>query len=111
MALSLALLLVLLLAALDFGRAFFGYVALVNAAREGARSGVMTGDPATIESAARQELQGNGLNPALLTVAYQWGTSGGALVVNLSYRFDLIVTAFLPFTNLTLRASATMMRP
>ena len=110
--LSLGLLLVLLLAALDFGRAFFGYIALVNAAREGARSGVMAQNPAMIDPAVGQELQGNTLiNMAQLTIAHTWGGSGYPLVVNLTYHFDLIVTSFLPFSSLTLRTSATMLIP
>jgi hypothetical protein len=110
--LSLGLVLLLLLSALDFGRAFFGYIALVNAAREGARAGVMSQNPAMISSAVSQELQGNSLiNLSLLTTTYTWGGSGQPLVVNLSYRFDLIVTSFLPFSSLTLRTSATMAIP
>ena len=111
LALSVGLLLILLLAALDFGRAFFGYIAVVNAAREGARSGVMNYSPTAIEPAARQEIIGNNLNPDLLTVTYTWGGSGNPLVVTVSYRFNLIVTSFLPFSGLTLTASSTMMIP
>lgn len=111
-ALSLSLLLFLLLTALDFGRAFFSYIALINAAREGARRGVMTTSAAAIEPAVRQEIQNNSLiDPAQLTVQYTWGGAGQPLVVNLSYHFNLIVTSFLPFSNLTLQTSATMAIP
>jgi hypothetical protein len=106
------LVLVLLLSALDFGRAFFSYIALVNAAREGARSAVMTQNPAMIDPAVRQELQGNGvIDMTQLTIANTWGGSGQPVVVNLTYQFDLIVTSFLPFSELTLRTSATMAIP
>jgi Flp pilus assembly protein TadG len=109
--LSLGVTLLLLLTALDFGRAFFGYIALVNATREGARSGVMTLNPATIEPAVRQEVQGNNLDPARLTVQYTWGGSGQPLVVTANYRFNLITTSILPFTQLNLRTSTTMAIP
>ena len=74
--LSLGLLLLMLVAALDFGRAFFSYIAIVNASREGARSGVITLNPASIEPAVPQEIQGNNLVPALVTVTYTWGAVG-----------------------------------
>jgi Flp pilus assembly protein TadG len=109
--LSLGVLLLLLLAALDFGQAFFGYIALVNAAREGARSGITSSNPAMIEPAVRQEIQGNNLDPARLTVQYRWGGSGQPLVVTVSYHFDLITTSILPFTQLNLGTSATMAIP
>lgn len=111
LALSLGLLLLLLLASLDFGRAFFGYIALINAAREGARSGVVTNSQAAIEPAVRQEVQGSGLDPTRLTVQYTWGGSGQPLVVNVSYDFHLIVATFLPVSHFTLSTSATMMLP
>lgn len=111
LALSLALLLLFLIAALDFGRAFFGYVAITNAAREGARSAVFSWTPSTIESAVRQEIIGNGLDPSRLTVQYTWGGSGQAVVVNVRYRFNLIVASFLPVSQLILQASATMLLP
>jgi len=74
--LSLGCLLLLLVVALDFGRAFFGYIAIINASREGARSGVVTLNPASIEPAVRQEIQSNNLDPALVTVTYTWGAVG-----------------------------------
>jgi len=62
--LTLGLLLILMVSCLDLGRAFFGYIALVNAAREGARAAVASGTQASIEPAVRQELAGNGLSAA-----------------------------------------------
>jgi len=109
--LSLGLLLLMLVAALDFGRAFFGYIAITNASREGARSGVVTLNPASIEPAVRQEIQGNNLTPALVTVTYNWGGSGQALAVTVSYRFDTIVTTILPFAQVTIRSTTSMMIP
>jgi Flp pilus assembly protein TadG len=110
-ALSLGLLLLVMVAALDFGRAFFGYVALVNAAREGARRGVSQLDPSKIEPAIRQEIQGNNLDPARLTVQYSWGGSGQPLVVTARYRFPLLTTSILSYSELNLTTSTTMMLP
>ena len=111
LALSMGLPLLLLLAALDFGRAFFSYIALVNAAREGARAGVMTVSAASIEPAVRQEVQGNNLDPARLTVQYSWGGSGQPLVVTVGYRFNLVTTGFLPVSQINMSTSATMALP
>jgi Flp pilus assembly protein TadG len=109
--LSMGLLLILLLAALDFGRAFFSYIALVNAAREGARSGVMSFDPSTIAPAVQQEIQGNNLDTSRLTTSYIWGGSGRPVTVTVSYRFNLITTSFLPFSQVDLTTSAVMSLP
>lgn len=109
--LALGLLMLLLLAALDMGRAFFGYVAIINAAREGARAGVMGNDENLVQTAVMQEIQGNHLDPALVTIEKDWNGSGEPLVVTVSYRFDLMIQTFLPFSQLDLRATATMMIP
>ena len=110
--LSIGLTISVLLAALDVGRAFFSYIALVNAAREGAHNGIVTQNPAMIDPTVRQELQGNSLIDLTdLTTTYTWGGSGQPLVVNLTYHFDLIVTSFLPFSSINLRTSATMAIP
>jgi len=111
LALSIALLLIILLAAIDFGRAFFAYVGLVNAAREGARAGAMAINPAAIEPAARQEIAGNNLDPARLTVQYTWGGSGRPVVVVTRYQFNLVTTGFLPVNTINMRATATMPIP
>ena len=111
LALSIGLLIFILLAAIDFGRAFFAYVGLVNAAREGARAGVMALDPAAIEPAVRQEIAGNNLDPARLAVLYSWGGSNRPLVVTTLYQFNLVTTGFLPVSTINMRASATMAIP
>lgn len=109
--LSTALLLLILLAAVDLGRAFFAYVGLVNAAREGARAGVSTLSAAAIEPAVRQEIQGNNLDPSRLTVVHSWGGSRQPLVVTARYQFNLVTTGFLPIDTINLQASATMALP
>ena len=109
--LSTGLLLLILLAAVDFGRAFFAYVGLVNAAREGARAGVMALNASAIEPAVRQEIQGNNLDPARLTVVHSWGGSNQPLVVTARYQFNLVTTGFLPVDTINMQASATMAIP
>jgi Flp pilus assembly protein TadG len=116
-ALSLSLLLLLLVTALDFGRAFFYYIDLVNAAREGARQAVIAGGTAGVQSTVLQEVLDNGLDLARLGVTSSWGGSSGnsvpgnSVVVNVSYNYPLISQHILPFTSLTLRATATMRIP
>lgn len=111
LALSLGLLLMLMTAALDFGRAFFDYIALINAAREGARAGVIMQSAAQIEPAVRQELQNSTVNLGRLTVQHTWGGSGQPLVVTVRYTFLPIVTAFLPFSQINMSTSAAMIIP
>ena len=101
----------IILAAVDFGRAFFAYVGLVNAAREGARSGVMAQSATAIEPAVRQEIAGNNLDPTRLTVQHNWGGSGRPLVVTANYQFNLVTTGFLPVNTINMRATATMAIP
>jgi len=109
LAITLTILLLILLGALDMGRAFFGYISIVNAAREGARVGAVLGTPSAIAPAVQREISGNGLDPGLVTVSYSWGGIRGPVVVSVTYPFDLIVSGILPFTRLTLRSTATMM--
>jgi Flp pilus assembly protein TadG len=111
MTLSLGLLLVLLVGALDLGRVYFAHIALVNAAREGARSGVFSQSPEQIEPAVRQEIAGNNLDPGSLTVTYWWGGSGQPVVVTTTYQINLITTSILQMHQVTLRTSATMLLP
>lgn len=109
LALTLSILLMILLGALDLGRAFFSYITIINAAREGARVGAVYQRSDMVAPAARREASANGLNPLLLNV--QTRSSGGGLIVTVTYPFDLIVTGFLPFSGMTLSATATMMIP
>lgn len=111
LALSITLLLLVFLAAVDIGRAFNSYIGITNASREGARSGVITNNAASIEPAVRREIAGNGLNPALVTVTYIWPGSGWPAIVTVHYRFNLLALGFLPFSSINLRATTIMHIP
>jgi Flp pilus assembly protein TadG len=110
LAITLTLLLFILFGTLDLGRAFFGYISIVNAAREGARVGSVLRDAGRIVPAAKSELTGSGLDPNQLTVTVtSWGGTMRPVVVTVSYPFHFIITGVLPFTELTLTSTATMM--
>jgi Flp pilus assembly protein TadG len=111
LAVTLTLLLLVLVGALDLGRAFFSYVSIVNAAREGARYGAEMRAPGAIAPAVQREVSGNGLDPALLSVTYSWGGQGRPVRVTVVYPFRPITTGILPFGQITLSSSATMMIP
>ena len=88
-ALVIPLLLIILIGAVDFGRAYFTYITIINAAREGAHWGVLhpppTGDVCGKALAETQDLAGLGLTP---TCAYSCPagacTSGNPLEVTVS---------------------------
>lgn len=86
-ALVLPLLLLLLLGIMEFGIVIFAYDSLANAAREGARYGIIhPGDSAGIEAAARASTAG--LNPAALQFTIT--RSGPTIRVGVAYAHNLI---------------------
>ena len=111
LAVTMTLLLLVMLSALDLGRVFFSYIAVVNAAREGARYGAEMRDPGAIAPAVQREVSGNGMDAARLSVTHSWGGKGRPVQVTVVYPFDLITTGILPFGRITLSSSATMMIP
>jgi len=126
-ALILPILLLMVLGVVDFGRAFFTYEALANAAREGARYCALNA-PATIgtQNRVQNELEGSvpGLVIATTTCATDPG-SGQPVTVKAAATFSPITPrigslfsgtsgADCPSkaaTDLCLSASAQMMRP
>lgn len=79
MALVMVLLLIMLAGVVDVGRAFYTYIAITNAAREGARYGSrFPFDTTGIEAAVNREGQNNGIN--VTGIAISCATSGGAAV-------------------------------
>jgi Flp pilus assembly protein TadG len=121
LAVTLPFLLLLLLAAVDFGRLFYVYVGVENAAREGAAYGAYHptwwaasgpnahANPANITYVARQELGGD----SSLTVTVSCATAcapttnvaGNTIVVSVSRPFSLLVPFIL--SNVSLGASST----
>ncbi len=110
-ALALALVLVLFLGALDMGRAFYAYIGIVNAAREGARAGMFAGSPSGIEDVVLNAIQNAHLDPSRAVVSTAWGGSGGTLTVGVQYTHNLILGTLLQMSQLTLFGSASMLLP
>lgn len=114
--LSLPLLLLLLLGTVDIGRAFFDYVQMRNAAREGAGYGAhFPNDTAGIE--ARVTRHGVPAGTTTSVSCSSCGTSGGVLLgpatitVTVQNTFTPITTGFLErfgLSSFTLTASASM---
>lgn len=113
-------LILILMALVDFGRAFFTYLALQNAAAEGATYGMFhptwqePGDnvnPDNIEYRVRHESE-NGLvdwSTITVTVESLFPTPGNQITVTVAYDFDLITPvsqAIARNDEITLQASA-----
>jgi len=114
LALVLPLLLLLLLGAVDLGRAFGVWMALSNAAREGARYGCQDPyDPnQRIESYVRREVTSEGLVPSAVVVAVDRpsGYEGGnPIVVRVSYPMELLTVVLFGGQPVMIRAKAEMM--
>jgi Flp pilus assembly protein TadG len=112
--------LVLLLAAIiDFGRAFDAYIVLTNAAREGARFG--STNPELIEGEVKQlvvddvlgsgtnvtRMTGFGLDDVTVTGQHEGST---VVVVTVTYQFDLWFGRLIGIPQVTLTKTAEMPR-
>jgi Flp pilus assembly protein TadG len=108
-ALVLPVLMLLVIAVLDFGRAVYAYSVVANAAREGARFAcVAPNDSAGAVAAATAAAIG--LDVARLTVTFSRPDSSSVRVL-VSYDFQLItplIANVLGGSGLTLRSTATM---
>lgn len=93
-ALLLPIFLLLLMVLLDMGRVIYYYSTVQNAARAGARYGIVhTNDTVGVAAAARQIAVG--LNPANFTVTVVWDITPGGSVpdtvnVRIAYHFDIM---------------------
>lgn len=106
-ALVLPLLILLLFGIVEFGFLFLTYNTVANAAREGARAGVIpsTSD-AEIEAAARN--LATGLDPAELTITIQ-RPSSNTVRVTTTYTASLLTGPLLGGSGtITLQSAATM---
>ncbi len=132
LALLLPVLILILLGAIDLGRAYFAYVGITNAAREGARAGMDNptnfGDcatPSTIRFQVCQELSGSGItlaNPATdITIecsavspesysAANCSTvaTGGKIRVTVQYNFQFVTTEIIGLSSMMMKNWATM---
>jgi hypothetical protein len=116
-AIVLPLLLLVVFGVLDLGRLFHALITITNAAREGARYGIIFPDDLTgIDSVTRREAQNSGisLDPGASSVSVTYPQGFGEHLpvrVTVTYRFQLFIAGILPSTNLTLMRYAEMMVP
>lgn len=112
MALVLFILVLLIIAVADFGRAFNNYIIITNAAREGAREGSYFPDvPSRITNAAIREAANSGLTltASNITVELPNGTApGNTIRVIVETEFDTIIGGMVGARTLTLRNATEM---
>jgi Flp pilus assembly protein TadG len=85
------LLLIMLAIVLDLGRAYFCYIAVIDAAREGARYGVANQNSTAICAWALAEAQNQPLPVTFTCVADPGQGSGTPVIVTVSCDFPLIM--------------------
>jgi hypothetical protein len=116
-AIVLPLLLLVVFGILDLGRLFHALITTTNAAREGARYGIIYPDDLTgIDFVTRREAQNSGitLDPGASSVSVTYPQGFGEhlpIRVTVTYRFQLFIAGILPSSNLTLIRYAEMMVP
>lgn len=99
--LILPLLLVLLFAIVDFGRAFYTWNSLSNAAREGARVAAVQGNNAQVDAAVTSAMGGLPTSSPTLQRTYNnvGGQKGQTVTITLNYQFTY-VTPISPLLSL-----------
>jgi len=112
-ALVIPLLLLMLVGVADLGRAFRTYIAITNAAREGARfASRLPAAEVQIKDAAIEEaaLSGLALSADDIAIGNLGGEGGTPITVTVTYDFPLILGGLLglPGGTLTLRNEAVM---
>jgi Flp pilus assembly protein TadG len=109
-ALLLPLFILIVVVIFDLGRAVFYYSAIYNAAREGARNGVITRDQSAMETAVITYAYG--LDPTTLQInATYWPKPVYEVRVAVSYTFKPaipLVSFLLPGGEITLRTQSVM---
>jgi len=92
-ALIVPLFLLLVFAIVDFGMGFYSWITVTNAAREGARFGVVGADSAAITDRVNDtagSLSGPNLTITVDNATDQGGVSGEELSVSVDYEYELI---------------------
>jgi hypothetical protein len=113
-ALVLPILVLILMGIFDFGRAFYAYSVVANAARDGARAGVIrTASDASVRSSVRQIWVGLDALPdsAIVITPATTRVSGGTIGVQVTYQFipiTPVIGRFLPGGKITLVSSSVM---
>ncbi len=118
LAFVLPIMLALVAGTVDGGRALFAFNTVEKLAKEGARyasvRGSETPSPATqAEITDYLKSQATGLDNAKLTVNPTWPDGvnhdpGERVTVTVTYQYDALFAAFLPFEDFTLNSSATL---
>ena len=89
--LLLPIFLLLLFAIIDFGMGFYSWISVTNAAREGARLGVVLATEQQIEDRVYQAADlPNEATQMTVTVTNAQGQPGESVVVKVDYDYDLI---------------------
>jgi Flp pilus assembly protein TadG len=114
MTIALPILLMLLIAVIDFARAFDAYIVLTNAVREGARFG--SRDPSLdeefLQELVRDDVLGSGTNITNMAdfeaedVTVEIGSS--AVTVTVSYEFELWFAGIVGFDTVQLEKQSAM---
>ena len=115
-AIVLPLLLLVAFGVLDLGRIFHSAITITNAAREGARYGMIhPNDPDGTVDATLAEAQDSGvdLSTSIIDVSCPEGCGSGLPIrVTVQYNFTFFMTGFVfPESNFTIVRSAEMMIP
>jgi len=111
LAIILPVLMLMLIAILDLGRAVYAYSVVANCAREGARYGVIYPD-STSAIVAVVHNAAVGLDPAQMTVAVD-RPGASTIQVDVQYKFTIVtplLSQVLGGSTLTLHSKATMYR-
>ena len=109
-AVLLPILVLILMGVLDFGRVFYAYTTIANAAYQGAVCASMGSGacPAGAASTATAEVNGTLPGGVTTTVTGAGGAAGSAVTVTVLYNFQPVTTAILGLTTVPVRASASM---
>jgi Flp pilus assembly protein TadG len=109
-AIAMPMLILILAGILDLGRAYFTYVALTDAAAEGAAYAAINPSQ-TIQIVERAVDSSNGLvtlEPAMITVQSPSLTAGSPITVSVAYDYDIltpIIQTFVPEGRIKMRSS------
>jgi Flp pilus assembly protein TadG len=108
MALLVPLLLLLLVGVADLGRAYFTYITMINAAREGARHGVdHPADTGGIIARVLSEAELNGVDLAGADIRIQETGPSHPVTVTVTLDFDVILAGVLGQPSFPIQAHAT----
>ena len=88
--LVLPLMLIMLFALVDFGRAFHTWLMVTNAAREGARAAATQQDVGQIQTRINDSMQGLDTSRLQITVNNVQGPRGDVVEVDLAYDFNFV---------------------